>query len=101
MTRNCKELRQANYESMAEIHPQDAARLGIKDGDRVSVASRRATETFHARLTDSTRQGLVYVHMHDPDHMCNRITIDAVDPVSRQPEFKICAVKLAKVTGVG
>jgi nitrate reductase NapA len=34
--------------------------------------------------------------MHDPDHMCNRLTIDAVDPVSRQPEFKICAVKLEK-----
>jgi nitrate reductase NapA len=96
MTRNCKELRQANYESLAEIHPQDAAKLGIRDGDAVRLASRRATETFRARLTDSTRQGLVYVHMHDPDHMCNRLTIDAVDPVSRQPEFKICAVKMEK-----
>jgi nitrate reductase NapA len=96
MTRNCKELRQANYESMAEIHPQDAAKLGIRDGDRVRLSSRRAAETFRARLTDGTRQGLVYVHMHDPDHMCNRLTIDAVDPVSRQPEFKICAVKVEK-----
>jgi len=36
-------------------------------------------------------------HMHDPDRMCNRITIDAVDPISKQPEFKVCAVKIAKV----
>ena len=42
------------------------------------------------------RAGLVFVHMHDPVHMCNRITNDAVDPVSRQPEFKIAAVKLEK-----
>jgi nitrate reductase NapA len=47
-------------------------------------------------VVDGARKGLVFVHMHDPDHMCNRLTNDAVDPVSRQPEFKICAVKAAK-----
>jgi nitrate reductase NapA len=35
--------------------------------------------------------------MHDPDHMCNRVTIDAVDPISKQPEYKVCAVKMEKV----
>jgi nitrate reductase (cytochrome) len=96
MTRNCKELRQANYETLAEIHPQDAARLGVKSGDAVKVTSRRGSERFKVRVTDGSRQGLVFAHMHDPDHMCNRITIDAVDPISRQPEFKICAVKVEK-----
>lgn len=96
MTRNCKELQHANYEALAELHPQDAARLGVKDGDRVRVSSRRGQDTFRAKVTDGARPGLVFVQMHDAEHMCNRITIDAVDPISRQPEFKICAVKLEK-----
>jgi nitrate reductase NapA len=96
MTRNCKELRTANYESVAEMHPDDAARAAVKTGDRVKVSSRRGSEQFKVRVVDSARRGLVFVHMHDPDHMCNRITIDAVDPISRQPEFKICAVKVEK-----
>jgi nitrate reductase NapA len=97
MTRNCKELRHANYEAVAELHPQDASALGVSTGDEVRVTSRRGSEVFRVRVVDTARQGLVFVHMHDPDHMCNKLTIDAVDPVSRQPEFKICAVKVAKV----
>jgi nitrate reductase NapA len=96
MTRNCKELRHANFESVVELHPSDAERLGVKTGDPVKVTSRRGAETFRARLVDGAQPGLVFVHMHDPDRMCNRVTIDAVDPISRQPEFKICAVKLEK-----
>ncbi len=60
------------------------------------LTSRRGSEVFRARVVDSARKGLVFVHMHDPDRMCNKLTIDAVDPVSRQPEFKICAVKAAR-----
>ena len=96
MTRNCKELRTANAESTAELHPDDAKRLGVASGDVVRIASRRGADRFKVRVVDSARPGLVFVHMHDPEHMCNRITIDAVDPVSRQPEFKICAVRVEK-----
>jgi nitrate reductase (cytochrome) len=96
MTRNCKELRHANSEAVAELHPDDGAKLGVKTGDRVRIASRRGAEEFRAKLTDGARRGLVFVHMHDPDRLCNRITIDAVDPISRQPEYKICAVKIDK-----
>jgi nitrate reductase (cytochrome) len=98
MTRNCKELAHTNAEALAELHPQDAARLGVKDGDAVRVTSRRGAETFRARVTDSARLGLVFVQMHDDRRMCNRVTNDAVDPVSRQPEFKICAVKVEKLS---
>ena len=96
MTRNCAELRQANLEAVAELHPDDAAALKVATGDPVRVTSRRGSVVFKARVADSARKGLVFVHMHDPDRMCNVLTIDAVDPVSRQPEFKICAVKVAK-----
>jgi nitrate reductase NapA len=97
MTRNCRELRQANAEALAELHPQDAARLGVTTGDLVQITSRRGSERFRAKVTDGARVGLVFVQMHDDQRMCNRITIDAVDPVSKQPEFKICAVKVEKV----
>jgi nitrate reductase NapA len=96
MTRNCTELRHANLEAVVELHPEDGRKLGVKSGDLVKVTSRRGAETFRARLVEGARPGLAFVHMHDPDRMCNRITIDAVDPISRQPEFKICAVKLEK-----
>jgi len=96
MTRNCKELQHANAEALAELHPQDAARLGVQSGDTVQITSRRGADRFRVKVTDSTRVGLVFVHMHDDKRMCNRITIDAVDPISRQPEFKICAVKVEK-----
>jgi nitrate reductase NapA len=96
MTRSCKELRHANAEALLEIHPQDAARLGIASGDQVKVVSRRGSDTFRAKVTDATRQGLVFLQMHDDRRMCNRVTIDAVDPISRQPEYKICAVRVEK-----
>ena len=96
MTRNCQELRHTNAEALAEIHPQDAARLGVQTGDLVQITSRRGAEKFRTKVTDTARVGLVFVQMHDDQRMCNRITNDAVDPVSRQPEFKICAVKVEK-----
>jgi nitrate reductase NapA len=96
MTRNCQELRHANLEAVVELHPEDGKKLGVRTGDLVKVTSRRGAETFRAKLVDGAKPGLAFVHMHDPDHMCNRITIDAVDPISRQPEFKICAVKIEK-----
>ena len=96
MTRNCKELEHAAALSVAELHPDDAKRLGVRSGDSVKITSRRGAEKFEARVVDGARPGLLFVHMHDPDHMCNRVTNDAVDAISRQPEFKVCAVKVEK-----
>lgn len=97
MTRKCKELQQANAEALLELHPQDAAKANIASGDRVRVTSRRGNEVFRAKVTEGARLGVAFLHMHDADRMCNAVTIDAVDPVSFEPEFKICAVKLEKV----
>ncbi|MGQ9751270.1 MAG: molybdopterin oxidoreductase family protein [Thermoanaerobaculaceae bacterium] len=96
MTRTCKELVHANAEAVAELHPNDAAKLGVKTGDRVRIRSRRGSEVFKVKVTDSSGENLVFVHMHDDQHMCNLITIDALDPISKQPEFKICAVNVEK-----
>jgi nitrate reductase (cytochrome) len=96
MTRNCKELRRANAETVAELHPEDGQRLGVRTGDLVRLTSRRGSEQFRAKLTDGARPGTVFLHMHDPERLCNRLTTDAVDPVSKQPEYKICAVRVEK-----
>jgi len=96
MTKNVKELVQT-IEAMAEIHPGDAEKLGISTGDKVRLTSRRGSGMFRAKVVDEkSRPGLVFVHMHDPERMCNVLTIDAVDPLSKQPEFKICSIRIEK-----
>jgi len=96
MTRNCKELANTNLESMAQLHPNDAKKLGVRAGQSVRLTSRRGSQVFRVKVTDNSKEGVVFIHMHDPDRMCNVLTIDAVDPVSRQPEFKVCGVRVEK-----
>ena len=97
MTMNCRELKHANAHAVAELHPDDAKDLAVKEGDTVRITSRRGDETFPVKVTEVSRPGMIFVHMHDAEKLCNKITIDAVDPGSKQPEFKICAVQIAKV----
>lgn len=96
MTGQVKELRHASYEAAAEISPADAKRWGVKTGDRLRLTSRRGELVLPAKVSEGAGENLVFVHMHDPERLCNRLTIDAVDPGSKQPEFKIAAVKVAK-----
>ncbi len=95
MTGNMKEMKRT-LEATADLHPEDAKTQGFTDGQSIRVISRRGSQTFRLRVTDDSPRGLVNVHMHDPGRMCNLMTIDAVDPVSKQPEYKICAVRLEK-----
>jgi nitrate reductase NapA len=96
MTGTCKELVHANMRSSLELHADDAKKLAVKTGDPVRITSRRGVETFPAKVTENASRGLVFLHMHDRDRMCNILTIDAFDDISKEPEFKICAVKLEK-----
>ncbi|MFD7839488.1 molybdopterin-dependent oxidoreductase [Streptomyces sp. NPDC059761] len=84
-----------------EIHPQDAAALGIAEGDGVEVASRRGRAVLPAVVTDRVRPGNCFAPFHWNDLFgeylsVNAVTSDAVDPLSFQPEFKVCAVTLAR-----
>lgn len=92
MTRNAGGLRKANLEAVLEIHPEDAKRIGAGGADKVRVRSRRGSGVYRVKITETARPGTVFVHMHDPERLANAITIDALDPVSKEPEFKICAV---------
>jgi len=99
MTMRAEELRRAYPDAFMEINPADADKLGIRTGDQVRITSRRGEALVAARVADIPRPGMVFVPMHweQTNGLINRVTIDAYDPGSKQPEFKICAVKLAKV----
>lgn len=83
----------APAELLLEIHPQDAAVLGIPDGSWVAVESRRARLRCRARITACVKPGEVFLPMHDA--RVNRLTHWSVDPHSRQPSYKFSAVLVA------
>lgn len=95
-------LNKLNSGPFVEVHPEDARELGVVDGDPVEVASRRGRAVLPAVVTDRVRPGCVFAPFHWNDLFgeylsINAVTSDAVDPLSLQPEFKVCAVSLVKV----
>ncbi|MFF4837456.1 molybdopterin-dependent oxidoreductase [Streptomyces sp. NPDC001315] len=102
-TAKVPKLNKLNPGPFVELHPQDAAGLGIADGDSVEVASRRGRAVLPAVVTDRVRPGACFAPFHWNDLFgeylsVNAVTSDAVDPLSFQPELKVCAVSLTKVS---
>ncbi|SAL25443.1 molybdopterin oxidoreductase [Caballeronia sordidicola] len=96
-------LNKLNPNPFVEIHPEDAAALGIETKDSVEIRSRRGRAVLPAVVTDRVRAGNCFAPMHwndvYGDDLCiNAVTNDAADPISQQPEFKFCAVTLSRVT---
>ena len=87
-----------------EIHPIDAEKRAIKDGDPVIVSSTRGEVQVTANITASIKKGVVFLPMHwgkqlnGDNSRANNITHDAVDPVSKQPGFKYAAVKVERIS---
>jgi formate dehydrogenase alpha subunit len=77
-----------------EINPADAARLKIEDHQAVRVSSRRGTIVLRAWVTQRTTVGVVFVPMHFAEAAANLLTIDALDPLAKIPEYKACAVRI-------
>jgi len=83
------------YGETLDLSPEDAARLGIADGESVRVTSRRGALTVPARIDVGLRPGVVFMTLHFPDDVpTNVLTIDATDPLSGTAEFKACAVRV-------
>ncbi len=101
MTGRVPELMRGFSYTYVEINPKDAKKLGIRNGDMVEIASRRGKVVVPAKVVEGPIEGVVAVPFHDQDlqRMINFVTIDAFDAGSKQPEFKICAVKIRKVSG--
>jgi formate dehydrogenase major subunit len=81
-------------EAYVEVHPDTASGLGIRDGDRVRLVSRRGRIDLAARLTESARQDTVFVPFHYAAAAANLLTGTVLDPYARIPELKVCAVRL-------
>jgi formate dehydrogenase alpha subunit len=99
MTRRAKGLMEIYGESLIEVNPEDALKLGINGNRRVRVTSRRGSIEAQAWVTDRVPPGMVFANFHFPEVPANELTIAALDPVAKIPEFKICAVKVELVTG--
>jgi len=83
-------------EEQVEINPEDALRLGVADGETVKVISRRGEVIAKAKVTDISPLGVVFMTFHFAESPTNVLTNPALDPVSKIPEFKVCAVKIEK-----
>jgi len=94
MTRRSQTLNARMPEAFVELHPADAARLGVADGDFVTVSSRRGTITLKARVAGGPQPGSVFVPFHFREAAANVLTTDKLDPYGKIPEFKFCAVKV-------
>jgi assimilatory nitrate reductase catalytic subunit len=92
-TRRVPALAAAQPEPFAELHPALADRLGVADGELVELRTARGTGVVVARVTPATRPDTVFLPFHwSGPGSANRLTTDAVDPISGMPEFKVCAV---------
>lgn len=94
-TRRSPELAEMAPAPFVELHPLAARALGVQDGDRVRVATRRGTALLAARPTPSIRRDTLFVPFHWAGSGCaNLLTNPALDPISRMPEFKVCAARV-------
>lgn len=94
-TRRVDELNEAAPGPFVELHPRLAARIGAVDGAPLAVTSRRGRAVAPARITDAIRADTVFMPFHWPgEGRANTLTNPALDPVSRMPEFKVCAVRV-------
>lgn len=98
MTRRVPELHRAFPEAVTFIHPLDAKARGLRRGDKVKVISRRGEviSIVETRGRNRVPQGLVYMPFFDAAQLVNNLTLDATDPLSKETDFKKCAVKLEK-----
>ncbi|MBC8514876.1 molybdopterin-dependent oxidoreductase [bacterium] len=101
MTRRVPELHGAMPKGFIEIHPEDATLLGIQDGQEVRLTSRRGEITLPASIGETARgtppMGSVFVPFFDESKLVNLVTLDSFCPLSKEPDYKKCAVRVEAV----
>jgi len=96
MTRKGGALNRLYPEALAEINTEDAKALKLADGDYVNITSRRGSVRVKAVVSEITDRGVAFVPFHFYEAAVNHLTIGALDPISKIPEYKICAVRIEK-----
>ena len=103
MTRRAQGLLAVYSQALIEVNPDDALRWGISEhatdqaGARVRVTSRRGSIEAEAWITERVPPGMIFSNFHFPEASANELTIAALDPIAKIPEYKICAVKVEVV----
>ena len=99
MTQRVPELYRAFPDAVCFMHPEDARNMKLRRGDTVKVTSRRGSivTRIETRGRNKPPKGLVFVPWFDSRQLINKVTLDATDPISKQTDFKKCAVKIEKV----
>ncbi|MEO1249490.1 MAG: nitrate reductase catalytic subunit NapA [Pseudomonadota bacterium] len=99
MTQRVPELYSAVPDALCYMHVDDAAKLGLRRGSEIRVTSRRGSivTRVETRGRNKPPRGLVFVPWFDASQLINKVTLDATDPISRETDFKKCAVKIEAV----
>lgn len=97
MSRRVRALSTVSPKAYVEIHPADAERLSISDGEMLKVSSRRGSIVLKARVIKSPDVGVVFIPFHFKEAAANVLTNPVYDPICKVPEFKVCAVKIEKL----
>jgi predicted molibdopterin-dependent oxidoreductase YjgC len=98
MTRRSEGIMQVYGEPLIELNPEDAERLGVNGNKTLRVTSRRGVIESEAWVTERVPPGVVYANFHFPEASANELTIAALDPTSKIPGYKVCAVKVELVS---
>jgi len=97
LTRRTAGLEELSPPAPFEIHPEDAARESIEDGEKVEITSRRGSVQARAVVTERSPQGTIFMPFHFREAAANVLTNDALDPIAKIPELKVCAVRLTRL----
>jgi len=82
---------------LVELNPDDAQKMGVNGNKTLRIASRRGVIEAEAFVTDRVPPGMVFANFHFPESSANELTLAALDPVAKIPEYKVCAVSVELV----
>ncbi|MBW2138761.1 MAG: formate dehydrogenase subunit alpha [Deltaproteobacteria bacterium] len=98
MSRRSPSLNREVEEAYVEINPERAKELGISQGERIKIASRRGEIEIKADLSDRVEGDTIFIPFHFAESAANALTNPALDPIAKIPEYKVCAVRIEKVS---
>jgi len=96
LTRRSRSLDEEQKEGYVEINPFDAQRYGISGDEEIRVTSRRGSIAVRPEITRRVPEGTLFIPFHFAEAAANVLTIDALDPIAKIPEYKVCAVRIEK-----
>ena len=97
MTGRCAGLNDLASQARVELNTADAKALSIGDGEPARLVTRRGSIVVQVKVTDRVGPGVVFMPFHFAEAAANVLTVTALDPISKIPEFKVCAVRVEKM----